>query len=166
MLSKSCLIALLSLSAAFMGCSGAPKAKPYTLSFEPSQSVSGMSIQVDVIGVTSVDLNDWQSCSVDKYWEPGNPMRADAVKKTLQISGSKPAILNESDVVWADWIQSRGATHLVIIANLPGQFSPGASDPRRKIIPLDKRAWNLKDGIIRVDVRESRLEFRTSPVLK
>jgi len=149
-------VAALGLLAA--GCASQPKARSYGLRIEldpDDPDFASTSIQVDIIGANEVaDLPKWQNYSVTSYWIPGDLMRRGAVKATLEFGLGKSPVLtfDSSDPLWNRWI-STGALHLVILADLPGITGdqPGNADPRRLILPLDRRKWPR--GVSTIDIR-------------
>jgi hypothetical protein len=55
----------------------------------------------------------------------------------------------------------RGATELLLIANLPGHFNSGPADPRRVFIPLDKNAWKADRGTLQIEVQDDLIRVMT-----
>jgi len=115
-----------------VGCASGPQ--PFPMVIEPSSSLRG-SILVDVIGANKSDLSDWESCSVTKYFQPGNPKRQDADKVTFHIEPgvNTPYRLEVTDEIWNRW-KHAGVDHLVVMADLPTVAEDG---PRRKILSLN-----------------------------
>jgi hypothetical protein len=65
-------------------------------------------------------------------------------------------MISRDNPKWEHWID-RGATELLLIANLPGsRFPQGPSDPRRVFIPLDKNVWRAEGGTIQIEVQGAR----------
>ena len=74
-----------------------------------------------------------------------------AVTEAVKADG-RPLVVRKDDPHWQNWIR-HGATELLVIADLPGQFTPGPNDPRRTFIPLDPRAW--KDDRLEIQVQDT-----------
>jgi hypothetical protein len=113
------------------------------------------SIEVDLIGVALLEKPAWEGYSIDKYFTRGDPRRknADRLTQTLQIG--QPWVVSMDDPKWSAWL-GRGATELLVIANLPGRFEPGSADPRRVFVPLNKKAWRPRiKNALDIEVQES-----------
>jgi hypothetical protein len=63
-------------------------------------------------------------------------------------------VISHDDPHWQKWL-SHGATELLVLANLPGHFAPGPTDPRRIILPLDKNQWKTKGGRLEIEVQDT-----------
>jgi hypothetical protein len=109
---------LVSLLIFLAGC-GTPKARQYSVNIIPNTQVS---MEVDLVGATKLEISDWRSYPLNKYWQPGDKMRAGADKFTAVLVGGKatPNVLNITDETWARW-KAKKAQYLVVVANLPGQ---------------------------------------------
>ena len=103
------------------------------------------SIEVDLVGVAPLDKPAWEGYSVDQYFAPGDPRRQNANRLTQTLQLGRPWVVSLDDPQWKAWL-GRGAAELLVIANLPGRFEPGAADPRRVFIPLSKNAWEPAGG--------------------
>jgi len=117
------------------------------------------SVEVDLIGATKSDLADWKAYSMNKYWQPGDPTRRDADKVTLRVDSKEPKKFDSKDPIWDKWF-ARRATHLVILAHLPGDVQDGPDDPRRKFVPL---AAMEKDSPLQIEIQERRI-FIVTPL--
>ncbi len=147
------LLALLLLVAlAVSGCSSTkPKPVRWTLNIT---KVTPASIEVDLVGLTESEVELWENTDLDKYWSPGNRIRQNADKLSVKLDMNKPEKVDQTDAKWDSWL-ARGATRLLIIANLPGRFDAGKADRRRRIIPLDKKAWKSKDNTLEFKVNDT-----------
>ncbi len=148
-----------------VGCASQPKARSYGLRVELDPALAGSTIQVDIIGANDVaDLPKWQTYSVTSYWQPGNPMRRNADKATLEFGLGKNTVqtFDSDDPRWKRWIDS-GALHLVILADLPGvpEDQPGNADPRRLILPLDAHQWPRGVSTVELRIQESGIKLLT-----
>jgi hypothetical protein len=148
------------------GCVSTPQPIAYTVEVSLDPALAGTSLQVDLVGANEIsDLPKWQSYSVTEYWQPGNAFRRDARKVTLAFGRGLPTTqaLSVDNPQWAEWLRT-GALHLVLIADLPGPVSDqaGNADPRRLILPLDKRTWDKKAKGLQVVVQESGLRLLTA----
>jgi hypothetical protein len=147
------------------GCVTRPPAtRPFNISVTVDAVLAASSLQIDLIGVNASDLPKWRSLSVSEYWQPGDPKRRDAEKAVLDFRQGKklvqvfPAI----DPLWNRWFAT-GAEHLVVLVNLTGLVTDreGDADPRRLILPLEKRAWNSAATTIELRVQESSIRLLT-----
>jgi hypothetical protein len=112
------------------------------------------SIEVDLVGVSEIEKLAWQGYDLDQYWAPGDSRRANADKLTMSLPNDQPWVVSKDDPHWRSWL-NHGATELLILANLPGHFDPGPTDPRRIIIPLDKNRWKTKGGKLEIEVQDT-----------
>ncbi len=133
------------------GCQSCKPGKPGPITFFPIQvalapSLQGKSVTVDLVGVSEPNRPRWEAYSMTKYWKDGDPMRANAVKKTFNFtSGSAlSGKLESSDPICGQW-KAQSATCVFVLVDLPGAQTdqPGSLDARRQILPLDKCYWIL-----------------------
>ena len=154
-------IVVICLGALLNGCATGPTAKAWSIKVELDPALTGSSIQVDLVGANAVSLPRWESYSVTSYWTPGDAMRRDADKAVIEFGSGKPMsqLLDAKDPKWPRWLQS-GATHLVILADLPGVGGGGAgnADPRRLVIALDGKAWKGAP-VVTLRVQESGIKL-------
>jgi len=145
------------------GCAGS-KGPPVAWKVSITKATPA-SIEVDLIGVTEADKPFWAGYDLDKYWTPGDLRRrqADKLSKTLPLN--QPWSVERNDPKWNDWL-NRGATDLLIIANLPGRFDPGPADPRRIFVPLDKKSWEAKDQALEIQVQDTLIRVLTRQKLR
>lgn len=123
---------------ALVGC-----VSPLRLTFVPDETVAGRTVDVDVVGVNRSDLQMWRDYTVSEYFKAGNDFRAAARAsgrlKTIVFRSGGPSseTIESKDPIWKKWSEA-GVTHLVVIANLPGDIkdTPGEG-PARKILPWD-----------------------------
>ncbi len=114
----------------------------------------GASIQVDFVGVNNSELAAWNAKPIDDYFAPGDVFRDSADKKTLDFADGSVSVqtLQSTDPVWQRW-KSKGASHVVVIADLPGYNIPmGGIDLRRQTIPLSAGSWERSPPVITVQV--------------
>jgi len=138
---------ILALTFFACGCGTArPKPQPWNISVTKTTPAS---IRVDLIGVPDADMPAWESYNMDDYWKDGDPRRREADKLEQTLQTDQPWVIPNTDPKWNEWLD-RGATELLIIADLPGHFEPGSGDPRRLFISLDKHAWKGDTLIIEV----------------
>jgi hypothetical protein len=135
---------------AFLAGCGTPPATKHAVELVPRTDAS---VEVDFVGATGSDLMDWKAYSMNKYWQPGDPMRRDAEKVTLRIDGKETKQFAPNDPIWDKWF-ARQATYLVVLAHLPGDFPDGPTDPRRKIVPL---AAIEKNQPLQIEIQERRI---------
>ena len=76
----------------------------------------------------------------------------------------RAAELARADAKWNKWM-AQGATHLVVLADLPGarQDRAGTQDERRQIVPLDQCHWPKKATNLIVQVQRSGINVLTPP---
>ena len=156
------LLLLAALALLPIGC-GTPKPKPRAWNVSISKQTPA-SIEVDLIGITEMERPAWEGYDIDKYWKSGDLRRANADKLSVNLPTGTPWTVSREDPKWQNWMR-RGATELLLIANLPGHFAPGSSDPRRVFIPLDKNAWKAKDKTLQIDVQDDSVRMMTPPRL-
>lgn len=147
-------------------CSGEMKPYDVTVALSPTFT-SKPAIEVHLVGVSDSDQAMWSTYSMSKYWqEPNNPLRANASKYVMSFGQGKPdsQTLKKTDPIWEKW---KGATHLYVLAFLPGKFDDGPDDrdPRRRILPLDKCRWPQKEAQeIKVSLLPSNVMVETPPL--
>ncbi len=145
------------------GVPGKPQAYEVKVNLDPSLLQS--SVVVDLVGVNSLGLPNWENYSMSEYWDPKKPMmRHDADKVTLSfVSGNSPTnSLARTDLKWKSWL-AKGATHLLVLADLPEAHAdkPGAQDARRRILPLGRCEWPNKTKTLTIQVHQSGPEILT-----
>jgi len=136
----------------------------FNISVAVDPALAASSLQIDLIGVNASDLPKWRSLSVTEYWQPGDPKRRDAEKAVLDFRQGKKLVqvFPASDPLWQRWF-STGAENLVVLVNLTGLVTDreGDADPRRLILPLEKRAWSSAVTTIELRVQESSIRLLT-----
>jgi len=153
---KLTFLALIPLAAFSLFCasgctSTTVKPRAFDVKLTIDKPLASTSLQVDLIGAnTLADLPKWSTYSVTEYWQPDNTQRRDASKITFQFGRglSTTVAISREDPRWQSWLKS-GVAHLVIMADLPGAATDqvGNADPRRLIIPLDKKLWKRSDPL-------------------
>lgn len=138
---------------------GTPKVKPRPWNLNITKTTPA-SIEVDLIGVNEIERPAWEGYDLDKYWQPGDLRRANADKLSMNLQTGSPWVIPRNDPKWQRWMQ-RGATDLLLIANLPGSFTPGPADPRRVFIPLDKNAWKASRDTLQIEVQDNLVRVMT-----
>lgn len=143
---------------AAVGC-GTPKikSKPWNLSITKTTKAS---IQIDLIGVTEADKPYWAGYDLNKYWKSGDLRRRQADKLSKDLLSNESWAVDRADEKWKDWL-NRGATELLVIANLPGEFDSGPADPRRIFVSLDKKTWESKTETLDIEVQDTLLRVLT-----
>lgn len=144
------LLAVVLAGVLLTGC-GSAQPRPWNVSITKTTSAS---IQVDLIGVNAAEEPIWQGYNIDKYWSEGDLRRKDAQPMTQVLKKGQPWVISLKDAKWQAWL-NRGATELLVIANLPGHFEPGSGDPRRLFLPLNKGAWNAKNDTLEIEVQDT-----------
>jgi hypothetical protein len=163
-------VLLLVLAGLFGGGCG-DSVKSYNLVVECDDAVANKSVTVDLIGATDLEKPEWESYSINKYWQPSDKKRGAAQKETVLFGPGKPKSYTfrladpQWKSKWKQW-QARRVTHLVVIADLSHitEDAMGNADPRRKTIPLNKKSWpgvssfriRVQDGGIGIDPLEQK----------
>jgi hypothetical protein len=147
------------------GCASSPvKPRAFEVQLTFDKPLENASLQVDLIGANSLaDLPKWTSYSVTEYWQPDNPQRRDASKFTYQYRRGFPVTVKiaRDNPLWQTWLKS-GVEYLVVIADLPGAATDqaGNADPRRLIIPLDKKLWKY-NAPLEIVIQEGGIKLLT-----
>ena len=120
------------LSLALLG--GCSSLKTVNVIQDPA--LSGASVAVDVVAVNEQN-KALETLAVREYWRNPSGVRGNGAFTTLRFGQGQP---NEQTVT-KNW-QSGGAKKVLVIADLPGVFADGvgSSDPRRRLIPVQKAA--------------------------
>lgn len=162
------LAALVAYAGFLGGCSNKAKMGKYNIqvSLDPTlvSSSAVPSIEVDIIGVSPTRAAVWDAQSLNNYFAAANMERqaADRHTMTFGAGATAPQTLARNNAIWDKWLGS-GATQVYILASLPGisTDAPGASDPRRLILPLDTRRWE-RGQTIEIEVQRNALVPRTA----
>jgi hypothetical protein len=146
-----------------VGCSSWPK--PITVSMDKSlaQNPSGVpTVDVHLIGVRQGELKKYRTMSVTDYWSPGGPSRQPlAARKTLSLGpGATSRTVAAKDPVWKQW-NPKVRQYVVVLADLRGVAPKGDEDPRRVVLPLDKKRWS--GDAIKLTVTRDRIQIATPP---
>jgi hypothetical protein len=144
---------LITLLIGTVGC-GTPKQKPVAWTIKITKPVS---VEVDVVAVTTREKPRLESYSVDKYWSPDDLERKNAIKLTSPLQ-SATWVIDRKDPTWKKWL-GRSVTGVYVIANLPGAFE--SPDARREYLTLDKGKWNATKQTLEIDVQENRIQIVT-----
>jgi len=152
------------LGTCFTGCDSCKPGKPgpiarYTVEVSLDESLKNSGIVVDLVAVNPSTLPRWESYDMEKYWkDPHDVMRTDADKAVLNFVSGQVLTnsLAATDPHWDRWL-GKGATHLMVLADLPGAQASrqGNQDPRRQILSLDKCNWPGKTTTLKVLVQRS-----------
>jgi hypothetical protein len=160
----SLLAATVTVAFILTGCKSGPV--PFDVSIQMDSSFSGQTVPVDLVGVNSNQRRQWEEKSVTDYWGDADPLRASARKKTLEFTepGSTKNLTADDDI-WTRWIAEGGAGDLFVIADIPGMGkpndAPGDADPRRRILPLNAKAWVKGTDELKVIITRGGLEVVT-----
>ena len=123
-------------------------------------------IQVDLVGVNKSELPQWKGYAVTKYWSPGDKLRdgADKYEMRFDQTRSSSQMLQKTDEMFNKWME-KTASHLFILADLPGVHDPKGpeADRRRPVLPLNSKAWKLtKKGIV-ITIRAGQMLCSPAP---
>lgn len=127
---------------------------------EAEKTTQGRTITLHIIAVNEFDLPRLQSYSVDKYWEPGDPVRRsfeDQATK-LEFKEARKIEYTPKSPEWGKWFK-KGNRHVVVIADLPTVKDDAA---RRQVVPLFQKGWAEKK-VTQVKVRVQDAQVRIQP---
>jgi hypothetical protein len=146
------------------GCSTLPRPRAYNIEIELDPALATGSNQVDLIGANSADLPKWSSYSMTDYWRADDAKRRDADKVVMRFGQGNRSVqtLLTIDPSWTRW-EATGAQYLVVLLQLSGVTTDrdGNADPRRLILPLDRREWARGVTTIELRVQESGIRLMT-----
>ncbi len=146
-LKETIKIMLAVMSLLLTACSTPTYIEGYNYSINLDSSFSDATIELNVVGLNASEKLRYENMSISEYWNPGNPIRQSAIpqKLTFQFPSKTSAFLSDKNFIWSSWFK-RDAEYIVFIADIPGVYSDkaGNADPRRLILPLDKRLWGEK----------------------
>lgn len=145
------------------GC-GAVGPAPHATELVLSDTLQGQTVEVDLVGVNNEsDLAEWSSYNVNDYFKAGDKRRGDDTpkKKTFRFAqGSSNTVkLDAGDEIWKSWNKP---THLIVLANIPGNSDQGgkSTDSRRKVLPLAGDFWEGRE--LKISVQPSGLKVLTA----
>jgi hypothetical protein len=146
-----------------VGCSSWPK--PITVSMDKSlaSDPGGVpTVDVHLIGIRQGELKRYKTMPITDYWSPGGPSRQPlAARKTLSLGpGATTKTVARNDPIWKQW-NPKVRQYLVVLADLRGVTPKGDEDPRRAVLPLDKKRWS--GDAIKLTVMRDRLVVTTPP---
>ena len=118
-----------------------------TVSLHPG--LQGKTVQVNVVGLTQSEYQQWHDYSMSQYWNHDDELRTSAIEggyaeaRVFKAANCEPMVIKESDPIWRQQWNGRGAIHVLVLADLPGSHKdkPGNADARRLIFPLEKKWW-------------------------
>jgi hypothetical protein len=156
---KNTLRLLILLVVAFLGAGCHMGMKPVAWNISVTKTTPA-SIEVDFIGVSPLEKPSWISEKPDDYWRPNESVRAGAKKVTTSFQAGAKFVLQRKDPIWNDWFHY-GATELMIMADLPGQFDNSPNDRRRLFLPLNKKAWNSSHRTLEIEIQDQFIRVLT-----
>jgi hypothetical protein len=122
-------------------------------------------IRVDLIGIRLGDKGEWSGLDMNKYWSAGAKEREEAEKISYNLKLGEETVLAINDPKWKDWL-SRGANELLVVADLPGDFSGRGDDPRRKFLPLRSKDWDPdKKNTIELEIKQTGIRVKTRQIV-
>jgi hypothetical protein len=157
------IVALLSLCGT--GCHSVPTPKAWNVSIVKETAAT---IDVDLIGVSSLEKSDWANYNLNDYFNnPNDPRRKEALQSgdlvTFALKKGEASVLKIDDAHWKKWF-THGASELLILAKLPGVFSGSGDDPRRKFLYLGKSDWKAQKKTIEIEIQNTRIRVLTPQV--
>ena len=147
-------------------CKGTRSFNTYvTLSESAKKDRAGFpAVEVDVIGLTELELEDWKSQSINDYFNPQGTLRASTEHVTFKLGNDKTTdVLPKDNETWAKW-QARGVMHLMALVNWPRPVTEETGKRRRLVIPLDCSRWDKKQTDLRLVVTSEGLRLDTQPL--
>jgi hypothetical protein len=138
------------LAAVVSGCS---RLGPYTVQVGSVSATD--SIQVDIVGVNEAEHQRWATYPLDVYWSPTDTFRknvADRVVLRFGMGREGQQTIGRKDPCWRAW-KARQCRYLLVLTNAgPMRGGEGLqSDPRRLILPLERKRWD--ERLIQVQVQ-------------
>ena len=122
----ACSLALFAaLSFLGSGCHSTPTPKPWNIKITKTTPAT---VDVDVIGVSSSDKQDWASYDLNKYWTPNDERRREALASEELISFSlkmgEASELKIDDKHWKKWLKTPTAERRRVPLRRLGGFLP------------------------------------------
>jgi hypothetical protein len=108
------------------------------------------SLEVDLVLLIDSEADTVKAAGVDKYFEPGNPMREKLAPRTMFFSDETIETLRivQEDDDWFKWLKKE-PTQFLLIVSLPPEGAPPpppagappapAGDPRMVLVPMEKK---------------------------
>lgn len=129
--------------------STAPKEYNIKVGYDPSTVDSFRvfpSVEVDLVEVNDTLKQQLEQVDIDDYFDPSNTLRSAMRKRTFCFSeeDNEDKTLAKDNPVWKPWLEKRGATHLVMLVNLPRDGAKGP-DMRKLVLPLAADRWEGDD---------------------
>lgn len=159
------------ITVSFCGCVS-QGVQPHSFEVRVDNSLKDASMEIHAIGVNPVEATRFAEMSVSDYWKSGNPVRMSNTpqKVKFNLPSQERMKLSSESPVWNEWL-SRGATEIVFIADLPGDYEDkrGNSDRRRIILPLDSNCWEgdfSDDQAIVIDIGPNGIISMPIPIEK
>ena len=136
-------------------------------------------VQLDVVGVTAIELQRWKVYPVSDYWMMGNTFRKSAARQSFVMTTKQPGPFKLSQ--WSSerptW-KKTGVTSLVLMADLPGAWRekppkakgpppPGVNwyepgdDPRRLVIPWTQGAYGFFTSHVNISMLPNGMKLMT-----
>lgn len=149
------------------GCSSTPRMGQYDIEIALDAAMASgpvPSLTVDIVGASDAGAGTLRSYDVTRWFSGNDAMRNDAKKTTVNFSSAdtSPKLVlkrdKETAELWKQWRDMK-ATSLFVLVNLP---QPQAQ--RRLEIPLATHRWKGENTRIKIEVRQSGLEFVTGPL--
>lgn len=150
------LALLIAFGAFFVGCSSRYNMSVYLSPDLVKHYGYYPSLEVDIVGLNKNEAVWMQSYKLDKYFEPGNPMRKSLLPYTMHFSQQKAVLqvdFSDKEKSWKQWID-KGATELMIAVNLPGI----SDDSVRKVVRDIHSIYGMRDYLY-VEIRPVGITF-------
>jgi hypothetical protein len=126
------------------------------------------SVEVDLIGVSRADYDQWHNMKVNKYWPDDRDPESGRLRKaafdaqlavTTRFPDGKTFVLSEDDPIWKTWT-ARGVFELAVVANLTGKFPDRdnpAADPRCRFLKLGRKEWKAKNRTLELRILDGQV---------
>ena len=148
-----------------VGCNSWPKPINVAMDKRATQDGAGVpSVDVHLIGVRAGELKRYRSMNVSDYWAPGGQSRQPLpARKALFLGpGATSKTVLGNDPVWKQW-DAKVRPYLVVLADLRGVAPKADDDPRRVVLPLNKKRWGGGTKQIKITVLRDRIQLTTPP---
>ncbi len=138
---------------------------PRTIHIQGVGDVCKQNVRVDVVGVNSIERQQWEKTPMQEYWAAGNRRREDALAQgynySVRLEPTKPCevVLKEKDAVWKKWTE-RGATHFFVMFDTCTD-----ANAWYVCLPLASKYYKgrTKNGVIEIALQPSSVVVTTPP---
>jgi hypothetical protein len=145
-----------------VGCAHGPGRYNITVQLDDAMrqrlsELTDRNIEVDLLAVNNVENDRWENASVNRYWQPGDPLKGSVPTKVMifnpkavqAAAATRPSsstqsaaaaatqqsaisqTLSAKDPIWDKWYANKNdksVYHLYVLALLPGVFEDAPGD--------------------------------------